>query len=378
MKIFIVSLKLNPGHLAQVSGIYRTVGSYHDVTAILSNGFERYNIISGDVSVLKYGFSDRYFSILYSTVRSIAAAASSQSIFSHFKIVDLVVFQCPHPINIVIMRKLRKENPQVKFASWFHEYGEMSFSNYSPGQVVNLLLNKMLISLLRSLSDFIILSSPKTRNDYLIKYPEDEKKVVQVPLIFNDRSLSTTEERRYFSFIGVATKNKGIDIFFRIVTQAIAKGCNHKFLIVTKSNIDRYIDSLPAGFERFLDVVTGGNITDSEIDRAIRSSIAVLYPARMVTQSGVVPVAFMHGTPVIGSNVIGLKDQIFEGVSGLLVEKFEDPNEWLKIMDDCIIRFDELTVNARRKFCEQYSSDTLPEGLNQIIAETKNASTSNH
>jgi glycosyltransferase involved in cell wall biosynthesis len=378
VKIFIVSLKLNPGHLAQVSGIYRTISSHHDATAILSNGFEIYNIIGRDVVALKYGFSDSYFNIIKSTICFIATASSSKSMFNHFKVVDLVVFQCPHPINIVIMRKLRKENPRVKFASWIHEYGEMSFSNYSPGQVFNLLLNKFLISLLRPLSDFIILSSPKTRNDYLIKHPKDEKKLVQVPLIFNDRSLGATEERCHFSFIGVATKNKGIDIFFRIVTQAVINGCGYKFLIVTKSDINRYLDGLPAGSEGFLDVVNSGNITDSEIDRAIRSSLAVLYPARMVTQSGVVPVAFMHGTPVIGSNVIGLRDQIIDGVSGLLVENFEDPYEWLRKMDDCTVRFDELSVSARRNFCEHYSSATMPNGLNRIISETRHASVTSH
>lgn len=51
-----------------------------------------------------------------------------------------------------------------------------------------------------------------------------------------------------------------------------------------------------------------------------KENTVVVLPYLDATQSGVIPIAFEYGTPVIASDTGGLKEQLFEGTVGLLFE----------------------------------------------------------
>jgi glycosyltransferase involved in cell wall biosynthesis len=63
-----------------------------------------------------------------------------------------------------------------------------------------------------------------------------------------------------------------------------------------------------------------GFVPDEELPALFGSVCAVVLPYREASQSGVVPLAFANGRPVIATDVGALKEAVEDGVSGLLVE----------------------------------------------------------
>lgn len=63
-----------------------------------------------------------------------------------------------------------------------------------------------------------------------------------------------------------------------------------------------------------------GYVPDEEVDGLLADCHAVVLPYRSASQSGVVPVAFAAGRPVVASNVGGFVDTVIEGVNGTLAE----------------------------------------------------------
>jgi glycosyltransferase involved in cell wall biosynthesis len=69
--------------------------------------------------------------------------------------------------------------------------------------------------------------------------------------------------------------------------------------------------------ERF--VVLNKRVSDEESGRLFQEASLVVLPYIEASQSGVIPVAYTHGKPVIATNVGGLPEMLEDGVTGFLV-----------------------------------------------------------
>ena len=368
MNICIFSLKLNPSHLTQVSGIVQALKNGDNISLVLSEGFLRYKTIKDAQYIHKLGRSDNLLQVGIATIKSLFEVRSIKKVYSEIKNSDVFLFQCIHPVNIHIMWKYRQQKNK-KFICWVHEIGELSFEHYSVKQIINLLLNRFLIALTRRFCDYLILSSNTAEAEYIKIYPQDVDRILRVPLIFLDRQMVSDVKRKYFTFVGVASKNKGVDIFFDIIKESFYQNKNFFYQIITRSNITELINSLPVDSHKFLKIINKETICDEEIDTAIRESIAVLCPARKMIQSAVVPVAYMHSTPVIGSRVMGLQEQIIDGLSGVLIDEYTSPKHWVEKIDKYIDTFEHLSENARNEFNEKYSVNAARGILQKTICQ---------
>jgi glycosyltransferase involved in cell wall biosynthesis len=66
-------------------------------------------------------------------------------------------------------------------------------------------------------------------------------------------------------------------------------------------------------------------VGDDELAELLSSHHIVVAPYRAATQSGIVPMAFAAGRPVVATNVGGLRESVTDGVNGLLVEPDDAP-----------------------------------------------------
>ena len=74
-------------------------------------------------------------------------------------------------------------------------------------------------------------------------------------------------------------------------------------------------------------------VTDAEAARYFARADAVVLPYRSVTGSGVVPVAYRYGKPVVVSDLPGLIEVVRPGETGWVVSP-DDPDALARLLDE--------------------------------------------
>lgn len=150
------------------------------------------------------------------------------------------------------------------------------------------------------------------------------KKVVRIPLLFLDGETSEKlEERRYCSLIGTYSYPKGSDLFLKFIKDSVQRGYDIDFQIATRSNMKEELKD-----EVFRDLIKKGKLlvqegrtlTTDEMNQAYKRSICTWNGYRRTTQSGVLPNAFMMGTPVLASNIGSFKEFVKPGITGEFID----------------------------------------------------------
>lgn len=194
------------------------------------------------------------------------------------------------------------------------------------------------------------------------------KKKVRFPLIFMDE-YSEKEEKKYFSLIGTYATSKGSDLFLRFVKDSVKKGYDIDFQIATRSNLDAQLkdDILQELIKKGkLIVQHGRNLSTDEINAAYCRSICCWNGYRRTTQSGVLPNAFMLGTPVLATQIGSFTEFVIPGKTGEFIDN-EDIESiykgFLKIKERCDVMSDE----CRQYFLREFFYGNQEEKFRKIL-----------
>lgn len=173
-----------------------------------------------------------------------------------------------------------------------------------------------------------------------------------LPLLFlDDYDKQKNIDRKYFSMIGTYAEPHGSDIFIRYIKEAYEKGSKQKFQIATRSDITEMINDpiyKKMQDEGQLIVQQGRPLTEEEMSVAYRRSVATWNGYRRSTQSGVLPNAFMHGTPVIATKLGSFDEFIDPGRTGEFIDNFE-----CNTITDAINKIRKAGSNMNEK-CRQF------------------------
>lgn len=160
------------------------------------------------------------------------------------------------------------------------------------------------------------------------------------------------KKKFHLLFFGRIEKYKGLHVLSEAYNQVASVNSDIELTILGSGNFDEYRDEyscLPNVH------VINRYIKDDEIGNyfALLNTIVVV-PYIDATQSGVIPIAFEFGTPVVASNQGGLREQLDDGRLGLLYDN-NDPKELasmiLKLMNE------EKCYQIEREKMLQYSSN---------------------
>ena len=268
---------------------------------------------------------------------------------------DLLFFANNSTINYKFSREFASKAGKVIYL--YHEPWE-SFDQYLKEGVKQAL--KATIGhcfSIKSLRYFTVIIVP---SNYALKLYERadiryNKNVVMIPLLFDDEINHeiNPNSKAYFSYIGHAVKGHTFDKYIELIKWIYTSGSTMKFEIATRTDIGKMIKN-DETLQKMINSGTlrlsyGRPLTNPEINQAYERSFCVWNVYRRTTQSGVLPKAFMFGTPVIASNVGSFPEFVRNGENGYLVNDYDFKSIYQRLLG---IRenISTMSMNCRNTF----------------------------
>lgn len=254
-----------------------------------------------------------------------------------------------HPTNFLLLRLVKSCYRQVPTLVWLHEPFKDDKRIYGAKAGIIHLVELFQTLSLRYL-DVVILHSRRAQRLFQQRYPKFRGMTQLISLPFQDDGPGAADGRRYISFLGRADRAKGIESFFALVKGADRQDMKVEFQIVTASNIDKQLQELPPGARQRLKVVNQPQIADEVLRQGAAQSLAVLALYKETMQSGVIPVAWMKGAPVIGTDIEGITEWVRHHETGVIVSANPSLEEITGAIDYIYSHFNEMTGRCRAAY----------------------------
>jgi glycosyltransferase involved in cell wall biosynthesis len=173
----------------------------------------------------------------------------------------------------------------------------------------------------------------------------------------------------YYLFTGRFVKYKGLAFFLKAVK--LLNKIGRQFVVAGNGSLSKEENALLQSVDPKTLVFINRWLTDAEINALIKNAYYLVLTHTMATQSGLIPLAYTLGVPVISSDAGGLRFQVEQDKTGYLF-KAGDINDFL----DTIKRIDENTQTRNKlayKVLEYSNNDLAWEKLSGNIIELANS-----
>lgn len=220
----------------------------------------------------------------------------------------------------------------------------------------------------------IIVLSEAVKNELNERYNIDHHKIMKINLcshlnITSDIRMRTIVGDDYFLFFGRIEKYKGIETLLKAYKKDLS-GLLPKLVIAGEGEFTKAEKVLLAENKRQV-VVIKKYITDATLASLINHSKAVILPYVNATQSGVIPLAYQFGRPVVVSDLEGLTEHVVEDETGFIFPP-SDSGALYNILKKLMITTQETTdmVPKIKSFYEREFNwadniNTLVEGISE-------------
>jgi glycosyltransferase involved in cell wall biosynthesis len=201
-----------------------------------------------------------------------------------------------------------------------------------------------------------------------------------LPLLFEDETQNYPEpgnsrKRIFFSYIGTVAKAHDFDGYMKYMEFAYKNKIGTKFLIATRSKIENLLASKPLLTEMIstgqLEVIQGRPLSNEKINECFAKSFCVWNLYRRSTQSGVLPKAFMFGTPVIASPVGSFPEFVNNGLNSELISKADDFEGITDALGKIEKSFGTYSSEAHKTFLETFYYKANTQRLKEIIDDVR-------
>ena len=214
-------------------------------------------------------------------------------------------------------------------------------------------------------TDIAIVSSNMASHLFDLRYPNFSGKKLLIPLMYEDLdgSDSDMQDREHITFVGPPVPAKNPEKFLEVVRYANDNILHLKFLLISRSKIKdaRYLR------RKNLEIFSRERISDERFGELIKRSVVILTPYRRETQSSVILVSYMYGTPVVSSDVGGLPEFVSHRETGYLLEVNAKVEKWIEGISYIQENFTRLSRNCRKFFVENFSGKNWEKYLDDIL-----------
>ena len=279
---------------------------------------------------------------------------------------DIPEFVCvynAHPLNTSILRLAKKYYPKGVRSIYLHEPDPLRVLPANGGLFRALylkFLDRLQAMTVASTTD-VILPSPFSRDLFRKRFPMYNGKTHLAPLLVPSCQRNAPGTRKFFSMVGQFNFSKRPDLLIDMANLASLENLDLEFLIATASNIDVPLSRLYKEGSGRLTVIRKEHLSDADINAALSESYAVCCLHPNVTQSGVLPVAFMNSVPVIAPSDPGFSQYIDHRKNGWLLPRNFVPRDLLEAMLYIKEHFSEMSANASKTYDRLFSPHRFDE-----------------
>ncbi|MCU1326903.1 MAG: glycosyl transferase group 1 [Bryobacterales bacterium] len=228
----------------------------------------------------------------------------------------------------------------------------------------------------------LIVHAPQLRAELLKRVSVAESAISVIPHVALGDSLGpgpgpgaelrAESESHNILFFGRIWPYKGLDVLIRAEPLITAEIPAAKIVIAgTGEDFSRYRAMMqnPEHFE-----VRAEYISDEERSELFRNASLVVLPYVEASQSGVIPLAYRFGKPVVASNVGGLPAMVDHGVTGFLVPPRDSASlaaAVIRLLRNRNMRL-EMGANAMRKVDTECSPERVARDTLAVYREAMN------
>ena len=222
---------------------------------------------------------------------------------------DLLVVWFPS-LRALLDMAIAKMFTRAKVIYIFHEPVDSIRAYLASGfgllKTARIMLISLVNRLLVAFSDKIVLPSENAYKVFKSKYSYNGE-IAKISLMFDDEcgenQILDINNRRFVAYIGTIAEDHAFDEYVKFIIYALKNNILSQvtFLIATRSELPQYLADKLADLmgDPRLKIVSGKPLSNDEINTYFSQSIVVWNAYRRSMQSGVLPKAFMFGTPVI-------------------------------------------------------------------------------
>jgi glycosyltransferase involved in cell wall biosynthesis len=262
--------------------------------------------------------------------------------------------------NLELASKLRRTGARLLYL--YHEPWEAFYSNlHTDGLGIRLkaaAAHRLSLPLLK-IADVVLLGSHYGLGVYRQGDARYNRNARCFPLIYDDEGGTITPEavqkKHYFSYIGNIGRVHGFDQYVDVMREALLRKSDMKFLIASRSPLPEYVlrDEIVNGNLDKIELICGRTLQNKEINICYAKSFCVWNLYRRSMQSGVLPKAFMFGTPVIASRIGSFPEYVSDGFNGRFASA-DDRDGVLSALEEVRRRTTEYAGNCRRSFLNTF------------------------
>ena len=278
-----------------------------------------------------------------------------------------ICFYNTHPLNFAIARLANRFSLDGIRAVFLHEPAKPDKARYGWKGSLFFRITELIQKISIISSTDVILPSSLAMRLFSKYFPRYHGKSHYAPILIPDCPGQSVGKRRYFSIVGRFNFSKRLDTFIDAANYAAQNGLNFHFQIVTSSPIDKSIKQLTPQANEKVRIINRNNISDKDISKAIAESFAVLCLHSMVTQSGVVPVAFMNSTPVIVPDEPGFTQFVRHKSNGWVLPEGFSNRDIVEAMESVRQNFDSLHAGARHSYLDLFAENNWQKHYTWLI-----------
>ena len=336
-KVAIVSLRFNPAFVQHSVAYAKAVSELgYDVGFVLNRAYRRFSDFERVAPIFD------------------PADASPAPRWTH------AAFMNPSTENSAMATKLKKGGTKILYV--YHEPWQMSPQYLTaeglPGTLRAILAHRSSISNLK-IADTVILASQYGLSEYRKSDDRFNKNSVYIPLLFDDEATedlaAMVRQKCCFGYIGNLCRSHGFDQFVSFMKRALQRDKDVRFLVASRVSFPARLlrdPILSKNLDR-IEIRCGQPLGNDEINQCYVQSLCVWNIYRRSTQSGVLPKAFMFGTPVIASKVGSFSEWVRTDVNGRFAEA-DDFEGILAAFEEIRNNISSYASGSRQTFLETF------------------------
>ena len=277
---------------------------------------------------------------------------------------DKVIFRFWNPFftfsYISIIKRLKKNNNIQVYSIC---------DNIIPHE--KMILDQFLIKNFLDRLDGIIVMSSTTEKEILHLDKSYNYKKIYLPMINNlgkpldfsisKKQIGLEQDEKVFLFFGLIRDYKGLDILLHAINKLDLNLFNKSIFLIVGENYDN-IDI----YKKFSVKWITEYIPDDNINLFFSAADYVVLPYKRASQSGIIPMAYYFGKPVITSKIKGLEEIVINGSTGCTFDKL-DIDALANVLENCIKNKINIDMKKIEEFKNKLSTENFVKELISFI-----------